>query len=94
MKKELREFKLELFPYKTNITYVLKGYDDIYTILDDHTVSTGGMLGSQFMEGKLKIESNSYVKKLTDISDLIQQMAKVQRTWMYLEPIFSSEDIT
>jgi hypothetical protein len=46
MKKELRDFKLELFPYKGNATYVLKGYDDIYTILDDHTVSTGGMLGS------------------------------------------------
>ena len=45
MKKELRDFKLELFPYK-DITFVLKGYDDIYTILDDHTVSTGAMLGS------------------------------------------------
>ncbi len=91
MKKEIKEFKLDLFPYKD--TYVLKGYDDIYTILDDQIVATGAMLGSQFMEGKLKGESTAYQKKLLDISDLIQVISKVQRTWMYLEPIFSSEDI-
>ena len=45
------------------------------------------------MEGKLKSESTIYQKKLLDISDLIQVISKVQRTWMYLEPIFSSEDI-
>jgi len=44
MKKEIKEFKLDLFPYKD--TYVLKGYDDIYTILDDQIVATGAMLGS------------------------------------------------
>lgn len=33
LKKEIKDFKLELFPYKD--TFVLKGYDDIYTILDD-----------------------------------------------------------
>jgi len=33
-KIELRQFKLELFPYK-DFSYVLRGYDEIYTILDD-----------------------------------------------------------
>ena len=39
MKVELRVFSLEIFPHKS-ATYVLKGYDDIYTILDDQTVKT------------------------------------------------------
>jgi len=33
MKKEIKDFQLELFPYKES--FVLKGYDDIYTLLDE-----------------------------------------------------------
>lgn len=89
---EMKEFQLEIFPHKSG-TYVLKGYDDIYTVLDDQTVAAQTMLGSQFMDGSLRKEAKAYERKLNEMSELIEEIAKCQRTWMYLEPIFSSPDI-
>ena len=52
------------------------------------------MLGSSHIgKGKLKGETNKWVTTLNALSDLIEEMLKTQRTWMYLEPIFSSGDI-
>jgi len=51
------------------------------------------MLGSSFMKGRLKSETKNWETKLNNMSELMEQILKVQRTWMYLEPIFSSGDI-
>ena len=51
------------------------------------------MLGSQFMKGKLRVETKSWETKLNNMSELIEEICKCQRTWMYLEPIFASDDI-
>jgi len=45
------------------------------------------------MRGKLKLESKAWELKLRQIQELIEEIAKCQRTWMYLEPIFASDDI-
>jgi len=50
-------------------------------------------MGSSYMRGKLKTDTKSWDKKLNDISELMEEVMKTQRTWMYLEPIFSSGDI-
>ena len=92
MKEEMKLFILSLFPYKGK-TFVLKGYDDINAKLDDQIVSTQAMLGSQFMKGKLRNETKAWETKLNNMSELIEEISKCQRTWMYLEPIFASDDI-
>lgn len=51
------------------------------------------MKGSQFMKGKLAVETKNWETKLNNMSELIEEIAKCQRTWMYLEPIFASDDI-
>ena len=51
------------------------------------------MLGSSYMKGKLKVETKHWENKLLSYSDLMEELLKTQRTWMYLEPIFSSGDI-
>jgi dynein heavy chain len=51
------------------------------------------MLGSAYMKGRLRIDSKIWERKLNDISELMEAISKTQRGWMYLEPIFSSEDI-
>jgi len=51
------------------------------------------MLGSSNMRGKLKVETRNWEVKLNQMSELIGEVAKCQRTWMYLEPIFASDDI-
>lgn len=92
MKAEMKEFKLVLFSYKGK-TFVLKGYDDINAKLDDQIVATQAMLGSSNMRGKLKVETRNWEMKLNQMSELIGEINKCQRTWMYLEPIFASDDI-
>lgn len=92
MKEEMKLFTLTLFPYKGK-TFVLKAYDDVNAKLDDQTVTTQAMLGSQFMKGKLRNETKVWENKLFNMSDLIEEVSKCQKTWMYLEPIFASDDI-
>jgi dynein heavy chain len=93
MKDDLKEFKIELFTYKKTGTYVLKGFDEINTKLDDQIVTTQAMLGSQFMGGSLQKDTRIWEKRLNDISELMEEITKCQRTWMYLEPIFASDEI-
>lgn len=72
---------------------MIKGYDDINAKLDDQIVATQAMLGSSYMKGKIKIDARVWEGKLNGMSYLMDEILKVQRTWMYLEPIFSSGDI-
>jgi len=92
MKDDMKIFQLEQKAHKS--TQLVKGYDDINGVLDDQIVKTQAMLGSSHIgKGKLKGETNKWVTTLNALSDLIEEMLKTQRTWMYLEPIFSSGDI-
>jgi len=51
------------------------------------------MMGSSFMRGRLKTDTKHWDNSLNKVSELMEQVMLVQRTWMYLEPIFSSGDI-
>ncbi len=92
MREEMKVFQLTLFPYKGK-TFVLKAYDEVNAKLDDQIVTTQAMLGSQFMKGKLRNETKGWETKLNNMSELIDEVCKCQKTWMYLEPIFASDDI-
>jgi dynein heavy chain, axonemal len=45
------------------------------------------------MKGKLRNETKGWETKLNNMSELIEEVSKCQKTWMYLEPIFASDDI-
>jgi len=92
LRDEIKEVKIELFEHKSG-TQVLKGYVDIFTVLDDQTVATQTMLGSQFMDISLRKEAKQWETKLKELSEIVDEMRKCQKAWMYLEPIFSSDDI-
>ena len=92
LRDEIKEVKIELFEHKSG-THVLKGYVDIFTVLDDQMVATQTMLGSQFMDPPLRKEAKQWEGKLRELSDIIDEIRKCQKAWMYLEPIFSSDDI-
>jgi dynein heavy chain len=72
---------------------VLKGYIELFTVLDDQTVATQTMLGSQYMDPLLRKEARQWESKLRELSDIIEEIRRCQKGWMYLEPIFSSDDI-
>lgn len=92
MQKEWSEIKYETLPYRNTGTFIISGVDDIISLLDDHLAKTQTYRTSPFIkpiEGMCK----DWEFKLKYAQGLLDEWIKCQRTWMYLEPIFGSEDI-
>jgi len=65
---------------------------DVITLCEDHSVTVATMMGSRFIHG-IRERVEVWEKKINNASDVIDEWYQVQRAWMYLENIFSAEDI-
>ncbi|XP_056593901.1 dynein axonemal heavy chain 3 isoform X3 [Triplophysa dalaica] len=92
MKREWAELRLMLSPYKDTGTSVLSAVDDIQLLLDDHIIKTQTMRGSPFIK-PIESDTKLWEEKLQNMQEIIDAMLQCQAMWMYLESIFSSEDI-
>jgi len=92
MKEDWSEVYFELTPYRDTGVNILTAVDDIQMLLDDHVLRAQTMRGSPFIK-VFEREMQSWEQKLITMQDIIDQWLICQSTWMYLEPIFSSEDI-
>eukprot|EP01035_Chromulina_nebulosa_P018662 gene18662-24408_t len=92
MKKEWETIDLELKPYKDTGSFVIGGIDEIIALLDDHIVKTQTMRGSPYIK-PIEEKCKKWELKLKYAQVMLDELIQCQRTWMYLEPIFSSEDI-
>jgi dynein heavy chain len=79
-------------PYKETGTAILTSLEEIETILDDQIVRAQAMRGSRYITPFID-RITKWEKMLSTLEDLIANWLKVQATWLYLEPIFSSADI-
>ncbi len=90
MQKIWEGINFNLTAYKN--TYLIRNYDDIQLVLDEHIVNTQSM---QFSPFKKPFEERilNWNNKLKIMSDVLEDWAKCQGEWMYLQPIFDSADI-
>eukprot|EP00756_Hemistasia_phaeocysticola_P037122 Hpha_TRINITY_DN16680_c2_g10::TRINITY_DN16680_c2_g10_i1::g.182374::m.182374/K10408/DNAH; dynein heavy chain, axonemal len=83
-------FKIE--EYKTTKTYMMKGYDEVQARLDEDLNLTQQLMFSPF-KGHFEDRIADWEKSLQLISEIMEQWLETQRSWLYLQPIFSAEDI-
>ncbi|CAO2638238.1 Dynein axonemal heavy chain 1 [Lemmus lemmus] len=93
MEKEWSSILFNVLPYKETDTYILKSPDEASQLLDDHIVMTQSMSFSPFKK-PFEQRINSWETKLKLTQEVLEEWLNCQRSWLYLEPIFSSEDIT
>jgi dynein heavy chain len=92
MEKAWESIEFVCMPYRDTGTYVLSALDDNMQLLDDQVVKTQTMLGSPFI-AYLKKPTEEWEKKLKTMTDVLDEWLSLQKNWLYLEPIFGSEDI-
>jgi dynein heavy chain len=92
MLKEWEGVELEVREYRETETYVVRVDETVTQMLDDHIVMAQAMSFSPF---KKPFESriHEWERTLSMTSEVLDEWLALQRAWMYLEPIFGSDDI-
>ncbi|KAH6567387.1 hypothetical protein BASA60_009078 [Batrachochytrium salamandrivorans] len=89
---EWKTTMLDIISYKDTGTFIMKVSEDITRLIDDHIVMTQGMNFSPYKK-PFSERINLWESKLRTVQETLEAWMVCQRLWLYLEPIFGSDDI-
>ncbi|KAG2439747.1 hypothetical protein HYH02_010624 [Chlamydomonas schloesseri] len=92
MQHEWESAEMAVLDYRETKTYVIKVEEQISQMLDDHIAMTQSMAFSPYKK-PFEERIAKWEQQLSLVSEILDQWIQLQRQWMYLEPIFGSEDI-
>ncbi|EDV21418.1 uncharacterized protein TRIADDRAFT_60039 [Trichoplax adhaerens] len=92
MSQDWETIHFTFVPYRDTELNILSSFDDIQILLDDQIVKTVTMKMSPVI-GPFAGQVEAWEKKLRRTQNILDAWLRVQSSWMYLEPIFSSKDI-
>ena len=92
MEAQWQPILFEVLEYKDTGTFIIKSPDDASQLLDDHIVMTQSMNFSPFKK-PFEERIQNWEKTLRVTQDVLDEWLACQQSWLYLEPIFSSDDI-
>jgi len=94
MKKAWEAVTLVTDSYRETGTSILTGttIEEVLTLLDEHVNMTSAMAFSAFKK-HFEDEIKEWTDTLNMAGEVIDEWIKVQRSWLYLQPIFDSPDI-
>ncbi|KAJ3368393.1 Dynein heavy chain 1, axonemal [Kappamyces sp. JEL0680] len=92
MDSEWKAMQLEFIVYKDTGTYIMKASEEITRMLDDHIVMTQSMAFSPYKK-PFADRITLWENKLKTVQEVTESWMACQRSWLYLEPIFASDDI-
>ena len=92
MQYEWSEMKFSYVRYKEQDLFVLARFDDIQSLIEDHIVKTKTITNSSLFD-EFRGQVEVWQAKLGEMHKILESWIKVQLAWIYLEPVFNSEDI-
>ena len=90
---EWKELVLDTKQYKERDgIYILSGIEDLYTFLDENLANINMIRGNQY-KAVVEKEAEALRKALVTMNSVTEDLLALQKSWMYLENIFSSNEI-
>ena len=92
--EEWQDLQLSFAEYKTRGPVILKASDigEITEKLEDTQMTLSSMSTNRYSM-PFREEVNTWISKLSTVSEIIEQWIIVQNMWMYMEAVFSGGDI-
>ena len=92
MKNDWNKIEFKITENNETKLCTLGSFEDIFTLLEDHLVKTTTMKNSPFIF-QFKSEVLDWYNKLHRMKNILDNLTKVQKAWLYLDPIFNSSDL-
>lgn len=93
LENEIKGAEFSTLIYKDTNTHILRGIDELVSQFEEFSIKVAALrvnhFAINFNERVSKVE-----KDIKIVEDVLEEWTKAQKSWMYLEPIFQSEDIS